>query len=80
MKTAYRKWLSEKLQRLRAAKTQTRFDVAFRLGINESTYRAYEDGRSEPPLFVFKNICSLYNLSADQFLKDSPASQVQNFC
>lgn len=78
MKTTYRKWIAGKLQLLRA--NNTRFQIALQLQINESTYRAYEDGRSEPSIMVIQKICGIYNLTVDQFLKDSPLSKVQNFC
>ncbi len=72
MKTAYRKWIARKLQELRHKRNFTQFDVAFKLQINESTYRAYEASRAEPSVMIIKEVCKIYKLTLDQFLKDSP--------
>lgn len=72
MKTAYRKWLSEKLRTLRSNASFTIADVSTNLNLKASTYRAYEEGRAQPSLLVIQHICKFYKMDIDTFIEDSP--------
>ncbi len=73
MKTAYRKWIAEKLHNLRTSNNYTQFDVANAISIKISTYTPYEYGHAEPSLLTMQKLCKLYKMTVDEFLTGCPS-------
>lgn len=76
MKTAYRKWIAKKLQQLREKSGMSQNEVADKVNLQKQTYKTYEAGRSAPSLLVIKQLCTLYQITVDNFLEDSPLPDV----
>lgn len=79
MKRAYRKYIADKIKGFRKSAAYTQIHVADTLGIKVRTYQAYEEARAEPSLLLVEKICSLYNISVDNLLYDSPFRNTKNF-
>ena len=62
------KTLSEKIRELRVEKGFSQKFVAEYLKIDRSNYSKYELGKLELSLEMLKQICLLYNVSADYLL------------
>lgn len=81
MKTAYREWIAKRLKDLRIKSDLQQSDLAQRLRMNPSAYRAYEDARAEPSIFTLKRLCEIFGITLDAFMNNSPTNeQTQNFC
>lgn len=76
MKTAYRKWVAKKLQQLREKSKLSQKEVAQKIEVKTPTYQAYEEGRAEPSLLIVKQLCTLYKITVDNFLKDAPMAVI----
>jgi len=59
--------LGEKIRRARGRQTQAY--LAEKLAVSVNTLSAYEKNRSLPSLEIFKQICKIYGLSADELLE-----------
>ena len=60
--------LGEKIKQVRKYEKLTQGELAEKLGIKTSTICDYEKNRIAPSLSIFKQICELFNLSADELL------------
>ena len=60
--------IGEKLKLLRKKHSMTQSEVAYKLGVDRSTYTYYEVSRSNPSLGTLKKICVLFHVSADSLL------------
>lgn len=60
--------LSAKLKELREREGWSQDEVCQRLGIKRADYASYEAGRNEPRLAKLRELCKLYNVSADYLL------------
>ena len=74
MKNEYRKWISRKIRQIRENRDLTAKQVAESLGMNDTTYLAYELGRAEPSIYNLERICKILEISIGEFLIDSPNS------
>ncbi len=59
---------NKKLKELRKESGLTQKDVAARLGVVESCYANWEQGRTEPSISAIKQLCSIFEVSADEML------------
>ena len=57
--------LSEKLRKIRKQHKKTQKDVADFLGITESGYGYYEQGRNKPSIETLEKLSELYNVPFD---------------
>ncbi len=58
---------------LKAARTQaemTQKQVALRLGVVESCYANWEQGRTEPSVTALRKLCDVLSVTADELLND----------
>lgn len=62
--------LGNRLKALRVAHRLTQQDVADKMGIPKSTYGNYERGERGVPLSQLNNLCSIYNVKMDDFVKE----------
>lgn len=60
--------LGERLRELRQQRKMTQFDVARYLGITDSAYGYYEQGRREPSMDVLLKLSSLFGVTVDYLL------------
>lgn len=70
------KIISARLKKARKDAGLTQYDVYNRLGVSQSTFSAWETGKSEPSISVFLQLCSIYNINniSDFFLADVPSN------
>lgn len=57
------------LKMLRKANSLTQEDLADIIQIKRSSIGAYEEGRADPRIKTLINICDLFEVSVDDFLK-----------
>lgn len=76
MKTLYRKWVAKKLQQLREKSGLSQREIAAKVDIKLPAYQAYEEGRCVPSILTIKQLCTLYKITVDNFLQDSPMSYI----
>lgn len=57
-----------KLKELRKEKGLTQKELAKKLNISVTGYASWEQGLAEPSLNAIKNICKIFNISADELL------------
>lgn len=69
--------LTQRLRELRQARNWRQKDVADKLGITESAYGYYEQGRREPSVAVLEKLSQIYGVSVDYLLglTDDPSPQ-----
>lgn len=72
MKTQYRKWVAKKLQNLREKSGLSQMELADKIELKKQTYKAYEEGRCLPSIIIIKQLCTIYKITVDKFLQDSP--------
>lgn len=72
MKNAFREWNRQRLRHFRQAKDLKKEQVAELVKKNPKTYSAYEEGRSEPSLLTLKKLCSIFQVSMDEFMNGCP--------
>ncbi len=72
MKTIYRKWIGDRLRHYRAKHKLSQLQLAHDVGLLESTWRAYEEGRAEPSIYTLHKACNVFRVKLDTFLKGSP--------
>lgn len=60
--------IHEKLTEIRNEKGLKQWEVCSHLGISEMQLRRWEKGQSEMGIFKLKELCILYNVSADYIL------------
>lgn len=72
MKTAYRKWMSQKLIQLRDEKKLTQAQLARDLQVNLKVYQSYEEGRAQPAIPFIVKVSKHFGISLDQFMVDCP--------
>ena len=60
--------LGEKIKFARKQKKMTQLELAEILGIHKATICYYENNAALPSLPIFKHLCQLLNLSADELL------------
>lgn len=60
--------LGEKLKIARKQNKMTQLELAEFLGLNKVTICHYEKNLITPSLQIFKNMCELFKLSADELL------------
>lgn len=58
----------DKLKALRLMRNYTQKQVAFLLNISVSCYAGYEQGHRKPDIDTLREICILFNCSADELL------------
>lgn len=58
----------ERLKELRFERNLTQKQIADMLGISIRAYSHYETGDREPPIALIKQICKLFEVSADYLL------------
>ncbi|MEI2368734.1 helix-turn-helix domain-containing protein [Niallia circulans] len=63
--------LQDRLKELRKANKLTQANVADFLGISESAYGYYEQGRNEPSLSSIKKLAEKYNVSTSYLLGET---------
>lgn len=79
MKTAYRKWIGERLKYFRIQNKLTPPMVAEKISMHVKTYGHYEEGVAMPSVFTLRDICAIYSITIDQFMEGSPAKQISEF-
>lgn len=62
------KYKYERIRDIREDKDLTQQDIANVLGLHLTTYRRYEAGEQEIPMHILKQLCEIYNISADYML------------
>lgn len=62
------KYKYERIRDIREDKDLTQQDIANILGLHLTTYRRYETGEQEIPTHILKQLCEIYNISADYML------------
>lgn len=72
MKTIYRQWIGKRLYQYRVKHNMLMTDVSNSLGIQWTTYQAWEHGRAEPSIYNLQRICRLFKVRVDTFLEGSP--------
>lgn len=60
--------MHERLKELRIEKSLTQQQVAEQLGITQRAYSHYEIGDREPSVALIKQLCKLFEVSADYLL------------
>lgn len=60
--------LGEKIKQARKIEKLTQGELAEKLGLQKGTICDYERDRIAPSLSIFKQICELFKLSADDLL------------
>lgn len=60
--------LGEKLKNARKNEKMTQLELANYLGLDKATISHYEKNNIMPSLQIFKNLCELFKLSADELL------------
>jgi len=80
MKNIRREWIAERLKHFRKLHNLLPKDVAARINVHVKTYCAHEEKRSEPDPFRLKDICTVYNITVDEFLKGCPSQITQPTC
>lgn len=60
--------LGEKIKIARKAKKMTQLELAEYLAVTKTTICHYEKNQIAPSLSIFKQLCQLLNLSADELL------------
>ncbi|SFK48351.1 Helix-turn-helix [Halobacillus dabanensis] len=68
--------VSERLKKLRKENKMSQRDVAKFLGISESGYGYYEQGRNEPSIDMIKRLADRYDVTADYLLGRSDTPQL----
>jgi transcriptional regulator with XRE-family HTH domain len=63
-----RNHIFSRIKDLREDNDFTQSQVAEKLGLYTTQYRRYETGESEVPAYIIKELCELYNVSADYML------------
>lgn len=58
-----------RLRELREDRDLRQQDLADMLNVNQNTYSNYENGKTEPPYDVLRQLCLFYNVSADYILE-----------
>lgn len=76
MKTLYREWIGKKLRALRLAKGADQAEIAELINKTRGAYAKHEEGLSEPSIYDMKQLCAVYNMTIDEFLKDAPAKSI----
>ena len=57
-----------RIRDLREDQDKTQAEIACELGQHITTYRRWESGETEIPTHIVKELCKLYNVSADYLL------------
>ena len=60
--------IKNKLKELRKEKGLPQKELAKKLNISITGYASWEQGLAEPSISAIKNICKLFNISADELL------------
>lgn len=68
----------DNLRELRKDQFLTQKAVSQKLGLPESTYQAYEQGRTEPPIEIIKKLADIFEVSTDYLLGRANALDVVN--
>ena len=61
-------YFGNKLKHLRESKNITQKELAEKLGIVKSSVSAYEMDRTYPSISILREICTIFNVSADYML------------
>lgn len=61
--------INEKLKELRKENNITQKEIAKKLNISVTGYASWEQGLAEPSIKALKQICKIYNISADELLE-----------
>lgn len=71
---------SIKLKELRQEYNLTQKDVAQNLGISATCYAGYEQGYREPNFEILHNLCTMFNVTADELLgfENDEKCKIQN--
>lgn len=69
--------LALRLRQLRLLYGMTQQEVAQHLGVDRSTYSYYETGRNNPPLPTLSALCSLYRVSSEELLRETPGESIR---
>lgn len=72
MKNAFREWSKERLKHYRKIHGLKKEQLADLVKKNTKTYSAYEEGRAEPSLLTLKKLCSIFQVSMDEFMNGCP--------
>ena len=59
---------NEKIKQIREDNDLTQTQISTMLGIDQSYYAKYENGKHPIPLHIIKKICEYYQVSADYIL------------
>lgn len=62
-------FIYKRIKDMRIDNDLTQEQIAKKLNLHLTTYRRYESGESELPLHIFKELCKIYNTSADFMLE-----------
>ena len=63
-----KKTIYPRIRDLREDNDLTQSDIADKLNMYTTQYRRYELGETEVPAYVIKELCKIYNVSADYLL------------
>ena len=71
--------LADSLRRFRKERGLTQKQVADAIGMRESSYQRYEQGRSLPSVAILERIADAFNVSTDYLLgrTDTPNSNIE---
>lgn len=58
----------ENLKNARKFANLTQRQVAFKLGVVESCYANWEQGRTEPSIEMIRNLCAILNVTTDELI------------
>jgi len=58
----------ENLKSIRKEKGLTQKQVAFKLGVVESCYANWEQGRTEPSISMLRKLCEIFIISIDELI------------
>lgn len=79
-KLEWKRWIASRLEQLRTTRNFTLQQVANYLNFKLSRYSSYEEGRAEPSIRTLKRLCSLFEISTDQFYEGCPpCTEFQEF-
>ena len=59
---------NERLKEIRKERNLTQKDIYTLLNVSANCYASWEQGRTEPDIKNIKNLCKIYNVSADYLL------------
>lgn len=60
----------ENLKSARKANNYTQKQMAIKLGVVESCYANWEQGRTEPSINMLRKLSAILNITTDELLKD----------